>query len=604
MPFANTLRISLCALMLSYICAAQTEAQSVAQAVADKVDRAIESQWPTGYQPQPIVDDQTFLRRASLDLIGRIPTPQEITLFQLNPDINKRQQLVTTMLSSDDYAANWARYWRDVVFYRATDTRSRNFQFEYEDWLKTAFANNDSWSRIAEEMLTSVGDIRENGAGGLLIAHMGESEELASEASRIFMGIQIQCANCHDHPTDRWKREDFHTLAAYFPRVRVQFRARDTPPTMVVNSFDNTRTNPLQSLTNPDTIFQMADRNRDGKITAQEVQARGNLKRLFERIIERADSNNDGALTRKEISDLPAPPGQRFETEHFMSDLNNPASKGKLMKPAFFVNGETSPAKMNDAVRRQTFVEKLTSTENPWFARSFVNRMWTELVGQGFYYSVDDLGPDRTCDNEAALEVLVQHFVNSKYDIASLIQVITATNAYQRHMAQDASETFDAPYSGHQVQRLRADQVFNSLLSMTGTEESSLQRNRRGGSMMSFNRRRAPRTLFNTLFGFDPSTHQDDLSQTIPQALYLMNSSQLEQISVVDRNTRLGQLTAMHPNNRTLIEELFLMTLSRNPNQQELQLAEELFETTPQRHQAAEDLMWTLVNSTEFLSKR
>ncbi|HSG70105.1 MAG TPA: DUF1549 domain-containing protein, partial [Planctomycetaceae bacterium] len=194
-----------------------------AQQVAEQVDREIEQALAeANVQPAPVIGDEDFLRRISLDLTGIPPSASEVTLFSLNPDSSKRTDLIRRLLDEREFAQNWSRYWRDVIFSRATDMRTVRFQRVFETWMTQQLSENRSWDKIVTDLVTATGDVSENGATALLMAHGGDAAEIAAETSRIFLGIQIQCANCHDHPTDQWKREDFHQLAAFFPRV--QFR--------------------------------------------------------------------------------------------------------------------------------------------------------------------------------------------------------------------------------------------------------------------------------------------------------------------------------------------------------------------------------------------
>ena len=213
-------------------------------AAAAQVDRIIETEIAEkGSKPAPLVNDADFLRRITLDLAGRIPTPDKIRSFEADRSSEKRTLVAERLLANRDFSNNWAAYWRDVVFSRATDQRAVPFQIVFERWLADQFAAETSWADITRDILTATGDVRENGATGLLMAHQGDPEELVGEASRIFLGIQIQCANCHDHPSDAWSREQFHELAAYFPRVRVQPRLNQMPRTFEVVSVNRARNN-------------------------------------------------------------------------------------------------------------------------------------------------------------------------------------------------------------------------------------------------------------------------------------------------------------------------------------------------------------------------
>ena len=190
---------------------------------AAEVDRLLNARYEsTGVTPAAVCSDEDFLRRAAFDLAGRPPKPAGVVKFPASTDPDKRAKAIETYLSGDDWAANWASYWREVIFSRATNQRAVQGAGGFEQWLTGRLAEGAGWDDVTADLLTATGDVREKGATGLIFAHDGNAEELAGEVSRIFLGIQIQCANCHDHPYDHWKREDFHTLAAFFPRVRVR----------------------------------------------------------------------------------------------------------------------------------------------------------------------------------------------------------------------------------------------------------------------------------------------------------------------------------------------------------------------------------------------
>jgi hypothetical protein len=201
--------------------------------------------------------------------------------------------------------------------------------------LTEKFNQNEPWDKIATQFITATGDARENGATAIQMAQDGRTEETAAELSRIFLGIQIQCCQCHDHPYDSWKREQFHEFAAFFPRIAVR---------------------PVQSPT----------------------------RRSFEVVAD------DGPARRQRNPNME---GRRGQPEHFMPDLDNPAAQGTRMQPRFFLTSAELPFGTLDAQRRGAAARWMT--ENPWFATAFVNRLWAELVGEGFYEPIDDIGPER-----------------------------------------------------------------------------------------------------------------------------------------------------------------------------------------------------------------
>ena len=169
--------------------------------------------------------------------------------------------------------------------------------------LTEKFNKNESWDKIATEFITATGDVRENGATAIQMAQDGRTEETTAEMSRIFLGIQIQCCQCHDHKTDRWKREQFHEFAAFFPRIAVR---------------------PVQSP----------------------------MRRSFELV---SDDRPEFAGGR-----TPMPTIAAASRSTYMPDLNNPAAEGTQMQPKFFLTSAKLPFGTPDAERRGTVAEWMT----------------------------------------------------------------------------------------------------------------------------------------------------------------------------------------------------------------------------------------------------
>ncbi len=489
-----------------------------------------------------LADDQTFLRRASLDLIGHAPTPEDITLFSLDTSSDKRVTAVDRLLANDKFGENWARYWRDVIFYRRSEDRSLIAGPAVVKMLSEAFNGDERWNEIAKKFITAKGDVREEGATALIMAQMASPEDTTAEISRIFLGIQIQCAQCHNHPTDRWKREQFHELAAFFPRMAVRTVRQGEKRSFEIVSVDRER---------PDK--------------AKNKPKRGHL-------------------------------------EHRMPDLKHPEEEGKLMRPVFFVTGQKLAVGATDEERREKIAEWITSRNDRWFAKAFVNRMWAELVGHGFYEPVDDMGPDRACSAPNTLNFLAERFAGSGYDVKWLMRVITATQAYQRD-SRSRYEEGEAPFAANCPQRLRADQLFNSLSEVMGFDEAALEK--RGGKNDYRAALAGPRGQMNATFGYDPSERRDEVVSSIPQALMLMNGPAISRgLAGNQPNTALGKLLKETDDDRGVVEELYLRSLGREPSDEEVKTCLDYVGKVGKRAEAFEDVLWALVNSTEFLHRK
>lgn len=603
--------LALTGVVAGAVSAAAAEFDTARQTAAE-VDRLIARELAaSSVQPAPRTADEDFLRRVSLDIAGTLPSPRDVTLFGIDPAEDKRERVVRELVQSESYAENWSRYWRDVLFSRATNARAPLVNRSFSEWIREALAENRGWDEITTDLLTATGDVRFNGDTALLFLQEGSPEDIAGEVSRIFLGIQMQCANCHDHPWDSWKREQFHELAAFFPRVAVRPVREDGRQRSFEIASVNRESDPQRRQEflrqSADRLVRFSDRNRDGKLTKDEIQRNQQFARVFDRLLEVADRNGDGGLSVKEIKEAPFPmPNQagRGSAEHYMVDLSDPASRGTKIDPRFFVTGLTARPGLDDLERRQLVARYLTSPDNKWFSQAFVNRMWAELTGEGFYMPIDDMGPERTASFPEVLELLANEFVRHDYDIRWLISTIVLTETYQREIRPMSLDGPSVPFASATPARLRGDQLYSSILmALGGTKEEPAGR---GPGMMAgpYGRARSPRDQFGQLFGFDPSTPQADITGTIPQALFMMNAPQINAQISATGFTRLAALLRKFSSNNDALSELYLMVLAREPSDRERKIFAEYLRNVGDRNEAFEDLMWSLLNSSEFLSKR
>ncbi len=574
-----------------------TAAEPSTSTTAAEIDRLILAKSDEGLFRA--TDDATFLRRVSFDLIGRPPTPAEITRFGLNPATDKRSATVNQLLETSEYADNWSHYWRDAIFRRATNVRSNLVRPAFETWMADNLIENRSWDAIVTDLLTASGPVNQDGRAALIFAHEGQAEEIAAEASRLFLGIQMQCANCHDHPWDSWKREQFHEFVAFFPRVGVR-RDRNSD-----NMFDYeiTSTNVDRNQRRGISKFLLTriDRNRDNIISEAESKNTPLARAFSGQAKSYIDKNGDGKLSVEEIETAQPPsanrPGQG-SVEHYMPNLADPGSKGDLIQPVFFIGDVAIRKSQDDLSRRNAAANLITSVKNPWFAKAIVNRMWSELTGSAFYLPIDDIGPDRTAEHEDALELLCAGFVASGHDLRWLMQTITATEFYQRPVNTEAEG-----FVRLEPTRLRSDQLYDALCQTLNVTSLPLE----------FTGRRTPyardqdrgRTQFAATFGFDPSTPRSDLTGSIPEALFLMNSPQLHNFIKVDSpNSTIARIIRQVLSDEEVVRELYLNTLSREPTEREVSVCLEFVSKAPTRREGFEDILWSLLNTSEFQSKK
>ncbi len=497
--------------------------------------------------PAPRTTDEQFVRRATLDLTGRLPVPADVDEFCADRDPHKRAKLIDRLLASDEYAQHWARYWRDVIIARATAQQVFLRPVRtvgLETWLTEQFKANRSWGDIARAMITAEGpatydNIGENGAAGFLLCHFGQGSdnERAAETARVFMGIQIQCAQCHDHPFDIWKRNQFHELAAFFSR---------------------TRERPM----------------RDGP--------RGRFLgiNLF----------------------------SGFGGEHRMPHLDDP-KQSTTINPRFLL-GQTIPPGQSDLQRRRALADMITSKDDYWFAAAYVNRIWGELMGQAFYQPVDDMGPLKEAVLPDVLIRLASSFRAEDYNPKALFREIMNSEAYQRQTRLGETSDQHLMFAAAYPTRLRADALWESLVNVLGAMKDPPRRGgpRAGGQFAGIaallGRFQGFEAQFKREFDFDPSTKPDDVEGSIPQALLLMNNPRINERIEAHGTNLLARILKAYPEDKDALRILYLRTLARKPTDKELEKCSKYLAKVGNRTEAFEDLLWALINSTEFQTKR
>jgi hypothetical protein len=489
-------------------------------------------------EPAPLTTDEQFLRRVTLDMTGKLPTPAEVDAFVNDKHPNKRANLIDKLLDGDGYARHWAAYWRDVIAARVQDRRGLALQSAFDHWMTKEFQNNNGWDQIVRSMLTAEGPCRfddegEHGAAFFLASHFGPdaANERAAETSRIFLGIQIQCAQCHDHKTDQWKRVQFHELAAYFARVRER---------------------PLR------------------------------------------EEKAKGPPVGVELISIP-------RGEHEMPDKDDP--KKKFLTNPRFLDGKAANKDKADRERRHDLARAVTEPGSYWFAGAYVNRIWGELMGQSFYEPVDDMGPNKEAVLAPVLVRLSAAFRATKYDMKEMFRAVLNTQTYQRRLRPGESSDDHLHFAAAYPTRLRADALWDAIVGVlgpfAGPPPGTQERMKKNPLAMRF----GLEGQFKTEFEFDPSTKADEVEGSIPQALLLMNNP-----AVCGKLQARGQLLAGilkdNPDDAKAVTAVYMRVLARKPTDRELERCRVYIDKVGNRAEAFEDLAWTLLNSTEFQTKR
>jgi hypothetical protein len=504
----------------------------------DEIDRLVAHELQAaGIRPAPLTTDEQFLRRVTLDLTGQLPVPADVTEFVADRDPNKRARLIDRLLDSDEYAQHWAQYWRAVISARVTDPRGRFLTRAFDLWMTDQLKNNRGWDTTVKAMLTAEGtcpldDDGQHGANFFLASHRGPdaANEQAAETARIFLGIQIQCAQCHDHPFDSWKRNQFHELAAYFARVQ-------------------------------------------------------------ERLVRNGNRPAGIAL-------VSLPRG-----EHRMPSKEDPR-KGTVMQPRF-LDGRSPGANLPDRRRRLALANAVVDDNDSWFAGAYVNRVWGQLMGQSFYEPVDDMGPKKEAVLGSVLVRLSASFRASRYDVKQLFRTVLNSQTYQRQARLGESADEHLRFAAAYPTRLPADSLWDSLVGVLGNlgGRRPLAGPMQGvAALLGF--RPGLEGLFKQEFDFDPSAKPDEVEGSIPQALLLMNNPVLNNRIRATGTNLLARILRAYPKDDDALRMVYLRTLARKPTDSELRKCKAYISRTGNRTEAFEDILWALLNSTEFQTKR
>jgi hypothetical protein len=533
---ARRISLSLCIVLLSGVACVDSARAADPRPVEKDIAAKVDALFAKAMQGQPaqtkIVGDEHFIRRVTLDLTGKLPSAEEVREFVASKNTDKRTKLIDKLLQSDAYAVNWGRYWRDTVTYH-TPASGNYIRWQlFDKWWAEQFRKNRPWNETVTALVTASGVNDEIAPVNYLTGMYGNPVEIAAVTSRVFLGVQIQCAECHDAKLEAFKREQFHELAAFFGRARL-----------------------------------IQHKDVDGRGTPYAIEARA-----------------DG--------------------QYRMTDKKKP-DRLLDMQPKF-LTGETTSADADDIERRAALAKFMTSPKNPWFARAYINRMWTSLLGWGFYPSVHDLATEGLSpQQEEVLALLEKQWIETGYDVQWLFRTITLTKAYQSHMTALPSEDHSHHVPAVCPQRLRPEQVFEALQKALGFDENDKSiPSPAPSSAPAVQRHTGVRNMVYQAFKENPSTPADEVLGTIPQALLMMNSALVHTYTAANGKTILAAMVDEGRSDDEIVGALYSRVLARKPTAQELVVTRRYIQKMDNRKEALEDILWSLVNSTEFLIKK
>lgn len=477
-----------------------------------------------GMAGMPQTSDEEFLRRASLDLIGRQPTRDELIAFVAEASKQKRSAAIDRLLASDGYGNNWANYWSDAIGYRQQEPELTFHDYgPFKRWLVERFNSGTPWNEVTFQILTARGKVGQNPETTFIAFHQGDAHRLAGETTRIFLSIKIACAECHDHPFVDMPQETFHGIAAFFAR----------------------------------TEAKVSKLNSNGI----EIKSKGKGEQKI--------------------------PGKKIEM------------------PPTPLDGDPLELGAGDLARRAALAHWVTSGDNPYFARAYVNRIWSRLMGRGFAEPVDDFGENTFFALPEIHDAVADHFVATGYDHRELFRLLMNTRAYGRALTKSATADGESPAAAI-TKPLRGDEIFDSLVTAIELENITPPREKKTDAVRFPPLAKSTRDLVNAAFGYDPSFPDKLVLRTMKQAMFMMNNRQLHKAidAAAETETFLARLVAGESDNEKAITRLYQHVLARRPTENELKILLAHVEKVNNRPAAFEDALWSLLNSAEFTTRK
>lgn len=512
-----------------------------------EIDRQIRAVWTEyGLRPSEPATEGEWCRRVYLDLLGRIPTVEELQEHLSSKSRSRREELVNRLLYderyTEEFARNWTTIWTNLLIGRTGGTADGSMisREGMQKYLRDSFARDIPYDRFVKELITATGTTTPgsetfNGATNFLIDKVNEenASQATASVSQIFLGLQVQCTQCHNHPFNEWRQQKYWEMNAFFRQVRA------------------------------------AGGNAGGaRLFDQDFAGEGAGADIAEAVVYYQERSGYSRTAFPVFVD-----GTAIERHGSVSQVN----------------------------RREALANLIVESE--YLERAAVNRMWGHFLGYGFTKPVDDLGPHNTPSHPELLGYLAKEFRESSFNLKSLMTWIVLSEPYSLSSRMTSANSADDPslgetpkFSHFYLRQMRAEELYESLLVAT---QAHLER----GSYEDQERTKNQwLQQFTTAFGTDEGGEATSFEGTIPQILMMFNGDLIREATSERAGGFLDRIASSPAPGPKKIEYLYLAALSRTPTQDERNLAQAFLDLHQQNTTAAlADIWWLILNSSEFI---
>lgn len=423
-------------LLLTLGLAATLAVASTAHAKSDQadasaqIDALLAKLWKErGVKPNPIIDDATYVRRIHLDIAGRIPTQAETQAFTADKAADKRAKLVDKLLASEGYVNHYFNFWADILRVNSNQGGGGGPAATYADYVKESLRKNTPYDQFVRDLISAEHPVAST---AYYYRDRGMPLDNMANTVRIFLGTRLECAQCHNHPFDKWTQMDFFHMAAFSYGVNFQTGYRG----------------PME-----EAQRAMAQNYKD--MSREEMS---NLRRAFQEM-SRPLRNNNQTISFDGRRNPELPHDYKYE---------DAKPKEKIGPRTMF--GENLES-VSDGARLVDYAKWMTSPENPRFSTVIANRLWKQAMGLGLIEPVDEFMDNTTATSPELMDFLTKQMIARKYDMKSFLRMIYNTQAYQRGaVAADLQDPKEFAFTGPMLRRMSAEQIWDSLVTLINAQ--------------------------------------------------------------------------------------------------------------------------------------
>jgi hypothetical protein len=628
--------------------------------------------------PAPLADDAVFLRRACLDVTGELPTTEEIRAFVKDSSTDKRSRKIEELLRRPGHAALWTLRFCDLLkaadFGVYADALSQEADApRLQAWVRARLEENTPYDQFVERILLATsreGHSAEQYADEVKTMMEGYAPgrpDLKSYSKRrtldlywqrrgadgvggalqvahAFLGLRLECAQCHRHPHDVWQQDDLLDFANLFMRVRkvgfegdnekrfpdmaaIKKRFDDEAKKMAADIKKRQETEGKKreeearkarsEIDRLKAALNKLENPRAGEHAAEIAQKRKELERLRETIAAAERYRQETAELDRRAKLLPEIGRRLLQAEVRLlppgkfAQVTSPI--GTRQSKVARLLGETKPASLADGRDpREAVMSWMRRPDNPYFAKAIVNRVWAHYFGRGIIDPPDNLSAFNPPTHPELLQELCDGFIKNKYDLRWLHRTILSSRTYQQSStAQPASAADRVNYASFPIRRLPAEVMLDALNSATGTSEKmDMKFFHWPEELKTVEVPYSPRNPFVAFvlenFGRPKRNAavqcdcERDGSASVLQVLTLANHPRVWE-KIRDPAGRVAKLAKATLSDGDRVEELFLATVSRPPSNAEREACLKYLQAADSRELGLQGVLWSLMNTREFL---